>query len=115
MRSVQLTGDVLKGDLLELQNRYNDLIHSTRGLGTILAFDVKTPKLTDELILRLRNKGTLLSFYFYKLFDTILDVEFFYFLKWRASSKNNELVFALIIPFYFRNTVREMWATRDCN
>ncbi|CAH1112546.1 unnamed protein product [Psylliodes chrysocephalus] len=59
MRSVQLTGDVLKGDLLELQNRYNDLIHSTRGLGTILAFDVKTPKLTDELILRLRNKGIL--------------------------------------------------------
>lgn len=57
MENVRQTGDLLRKGLLDLEIRYYDLIHSTRGMGLFLGFSAQCTKYRDYLFLKLRNKG----------------------------------------------------------
>ncbi|CAH1971980.1 unnamed protein product [Acanthoscelides obtectus] len=61
MKQVQKTGDYLKNGLMDMEVSYYDLIHSTRGMGTILAFDAQCPALRDNIVCHLRKKGVILG------------------------------------------------------
>lgn len=56
--NVKETGKVLMKGLLEYQNNYNGLIHSVRGRGTFISFDLPTTAQRDTVVNRLKNKGT---------------------------------------------------------
>lgn len=57
LENVRKTGEILKNGLGELEYRYYDLIHSTRGHGIFLGFSAQCPKYRDYLHVKLRNKG----------------------------------------------------------
>ncbi|CAG9821929.1 unnamed protein product [Phaedon cochleariae] len=59
LETVRNTGKKLKQCLLDMELDHYDLIHSTRGLGTFLAFNAQCPKLRDDIWKRLRKKGIL--------------------------------------------------------
>ncbi|XP_065199488.1 4-aminobutyrate aminotransferase, mitochondrial-like [Planococcus citri] len=59
LENVKETGKVLMKGLLEYQNNYNGLIHSVRGLGTFISFDLPTSAQRDTVVNRLKNKGVL--------------------------------------------------------
>nr|CAH7737122.1 unnamed protein product [Callosobruchus chinensis] len=61
MKQVQETGEYMKAGLMDMEIQHYDLIHSTRGLGTILAFDAQCPALRDNIISRLRKKGVIVG------------------------------------------------------
>ncbi|XP_074033806.1 4-aminobutyrate aminotransferase, mitochondrial isoform X3 [Leptinotarsa decemlineata] len=54
--NVKKTGDFMKKRLFELEVEHYDLIHSTRGMGTMLAFNAQCPSLRDDISERLRKK-----------------------------------------------------------
>lgn len=58
MENVGRIGDVLKKGLLEMETRYYDLIHSTRGMGFFLGFSAQSPVYREYLVEKLKNKGT---------------------------------------------------------
>lgn len=62
LESAQKTGDVLKKGLIELENRYYDLIHSTRGRGIFLGFTAQCPAYQEYLAQKLRDKGLFTDF-----------------------------------------------------
>lgn len=57
MESARKNGDVLKKGLMELEHRYYDLIHSTRGRGIFLGFSAQCPAYQEYLFHKLREKG----------------------------------------------------------
>lgn len=59
LQNVRQTGDVLMKGLLDYQKKYSGLIHSTRGLGTFISFDLPTTAQRDAVITKLKNKGNL--------------------------------------------------------
>ncbi|KAJ8920286.1 hypothetical protein NQ315_011947 [Exocentrus adspersus] len=59
LQKVHKVGECLKCGLMDLEMDYYDLIHSTRGLGTFLAFDAQCPLLRDDIVKRLQQKGIL--------------------------------------------------------
>ncbi|XP_065217365.1 4-aminobutyrate aminotransferase, mitochondrial-like [Planococcus citri] len=59
LENVKETGKVLMKGLTEYQNSYNGLIHSVRGLGTFISFDLPTSAQRDTVVNRLKNKGVL--------------------------------------------------------
>lgn len=61
MENVRQTGNVLKKGLIEIESRYYDLIHSTRGMGTFLGFTAQCPKYREYLLEKLRNKGEIIK------------------------------------------------------
>lgn len=56
--NVNKTGQVLKTGLLQLEKEFPNLIHSVRGRGTFLAFHAQNAKLRDDIVARLKNKGS---------------------------------------------------------
>lgn len=58
---VNKTGEVLKSGLVSYQKQYPSLIDSVRGRGSYLAFNASTPKLRDDIIARLKKKGTFVK------------------------------------------------------
>lgn len=54
---VQKSGKVLKTGIAQLETEHPNLINSTRGRGTFLAFNAATPKLRDEMVAKLKQKG----------------------------------------------------------
>lgn len=61
MENARQTGEVLKTGLLEIEHRYYDLIHSTRGRGCFLGFSAQCPKFREYLLHKLRNKGNFVN------------------------------------------------------
>lgn len=61
MENARQTGEILKNGLLEIEHRYYDLIHSTRGKGCFLGFSAQCPKFREYLIDKLRNKGKYMN------------------------------------------------------
>ncbi|KAJ8947723.1 hypothetical protein NQ318_017984 [Aromia moschata] len=59
MQNVTETGCFLKKGLQKIERENYDLIHSSRGLGTFLAFDAQCPPLRDDMLNRLRKKGKM--------------------------------------------------------
>ncbi|XP_066916482.1 4-aminobutyrate aminotransferase, mitochondrial-like [Clytia hemisphaerica] len=57
LERTQSAGNVLMNGLSMLENKYPDLIHDTRGLGTFLAVSCKTTETRDKLSTTLRNLG----------------------------------------------------------
>lgn len=57
MENTRTTGNILKEGLYALENEYQRLIHSVRGLGFFLAFDAQCSKLREDLLNKLRKKG----------------------------------------------------------
>jgi len=53
----QSAGRVLMDGLVEMQNKYPDLIRDARGLGTFLAISCPTPEIRDEAVGHLRDLG----------------------------------------------------------
>lgn len=58
LENVKQTGNVLMKGLLEYQKNYSGLIHSVRGKGTFISFDLPTTSQRDAVITKLKNKGT---------------------------------------------------------
>ena len=54
---VEKSGRRLKCGLLELEKEKSHLMSATRGRGTFLAFTAATPKLRDEILAKLKQKG----------------------------------------------------------
>ncbi|XP_057659203.1 uncharacterized protein LOC130895719 isoform X2 [Diorhabda carinulata] len=59
LHNVRTTGDALLSGLIDMSNRYDGLIHSIRGLGLYLAFDVQCTNLRDDFVQKLRRRGIL--------------------------------------------------------
>lgn len=57
IENARQTGELLKEGIMQLETRYYDLIHSTRGLGLFLGFTAQCPKYREYLFENLRNKG----------------------------------------------------------
>lgn len=53
-------GELLKKELLDIQDQYPDLISNTRGRGLMCAFDLKTSELRDQLRNNLYDMGMLI-------------------------------------------------------
>lgn len=51
------TGESLKKNLMSMQKQYSSLINSVRGRGLFLAYNASCPKLRDDIIKKLKNKG----------------------------------------------------------
>lgn len=64
LENVTRVGNKLKSGLLQAQKDFPELLNSARGRGTFLAINCTTPKLRDDLVNRLKQKGksTKLSF-----------------------------------------------------
>lgn len=58
LENVQRVGDKLKKGLIQAQNDYPALLNSTRGRGTFLATNCSTTGLRDDIVNRLKAKGT---------------------------------------------------------
>ncbi|KAJ8946956.1 hypothetical protein NQ314_008757 [Rhamnusium bicolor] len=57
LENVRKTGEILKCGLSDIEGDYYDLIHSTRGRGTYLAFNAQCPGLRNDMLIRLKKKG----------------------------------------------------------
>lgn len=57
LENVTRVGNKLKDGLHQAQNDYPAMLNSVRGRGTFLAVNAATPKLRDDLIHRLKQKG----------------------------------------------------------
>lgn len=65
MDQVNKTGEVLKTGLLCFQKQYPSVIDSVRGRGTFLAFNACSQKVRDNIIAKLKKKGTYTILYFF--------------------------------------------------
>lgn len=54
---VEKSGNVLKSGIKQLEKEHSNVINSTRGRGTFLAFNAASPKLRDEIVAKLKRKG----------------------------------------------------------
>jgi len=50
-------GDILNNGMKNLEKKYPGLIHSTRGIGTFIAFDADTGERRDKILMDLRKEG----------------------------------------------------------
>ncbi|XP_037935935.1 4-aminobutyrate aminotransferase, mitochondrial [Teleopsis dalmanni] len=57
LKQVNISGNILKKGLIDLENEYSHLLNSTRGRGTFLAVNCSSPKARDELINKLKENG----------------------------------------------------------
>merc|ERR1712007_46141 len=58
---VRKVGRCLKDILNDAARSHPEFVCNVRGVGTILAFDCRTPTLRDELVALLRNNGVLVG------------------------------------------------------
>ena len=54
---MQVVGKYLHDSIASLEAKYSPLIANTRGLGTLIAFDVKTTAIRDQMVRRIRDMG----------------------------------------------------------
>ena len=52
-------GDIIMNGLKEYEKQFPGLIHSTRGLGTFIAFDANTPANRDAILSKMLAEGVL--------------------------------------------------------
>lgn len=55
------TGKFLNDEMVKLEQKYSNVVEGTRGQGTFIAFDGKTPKIRDDVVFALRNSGVLVG------------------------------------------------------
>lgn len=56
--TVNKSGKVLMNGLMDFQREYPELLHSARGRGTFLAISATNTKLRDNILGKLKQKGT---------------------------------------------------------
>lgn len=61
LENVNKTGNVLMKGLLEYQKKYSNLVHSVRGLGTFISFNLPTTEQRDKVVAKLKAKGKITS------------------------------------------------------
>ncbi|XP_050074492.1 4-aminobutyrate aminotransferase, mitochondrial [Anopheles maculipalpis] len=59
LENVRRTGDKLKDGLMQAQKEFPQLLSAARGRGTFLAINCATPKLRDDIVGALKQKGVL--------------------------------------------------------
>lgn len=64
LERVQRSGAKLYKGLRDLQNEFPELINSARGRGTFLSVNAKSPKLRDQILDKLRQKGNVKKYCF---------------------------------------------------
>jgi 4-aminobutyrate aminotransferase/(S)-3-amino-2-methylpropionate transaminase len=57
---VQTTGEKLLTGLRSFEREFPQLLHAARGRGTFLAITCSSTKLRDDLVARLKKKGTFI-------------------------------------------------------
>ncbi|XP_039292779.1 4-aminobutyrate aminotransferase, mitochondrial [Nilaparvata lugens] len=57
LKNVEATGKVLYDGILQLEKEFPEVINSTRGRGTFLAFDAASTKAQGQILTGLKNKG----------------------------------------------------------
>lgn len=56
---VNKSGKLLKNGLMEFEREFPELLHSARGLGTFLAISAENTTLRDNILGKLKQKGTI--------------------------------------------------------
>ena len=54
---VQKSGEKLMNGLKEFQKEFPHLLYAARGRGTFLAVSCPSPKIRDDIVARMKNKG----------------------------------------------------------
>lgn len=57
LENVRKTGSKLKTELHKLENEFSEIINSTRGRGTFLAFNGKNTEIRNTLLKKLKENG----------------------------------------------------------